>query len=125
MVLNILVIVSATLAALTKLIDVISSIKRIRTWEMERNPFGRILFKRFGIAGGCWITFGIQVLICALVAWDAIAFSGTIEKILVTVICCILTYGNVSTGLHNMWGYDLPFTKSMIRLYGWISAKIA
>jgi hypothetical protein len=124
MIVNVLVIISASLAALTKLIDVISSIKRIRTWEMERNPFGRVLFKRFGVAGGCWVTFGIQVLICALVAWDAVAFCGTAEKIVVIVFCYVLTYGNISTGLHNMWGYDLPFTKSMIRFYGWLSTKI-
>ena len=118
-----LVIVFACLAALTKLIDVFSTIKCVKTCAMERNPIGRALFRRFGIAGGCWFTFAVQVLICALVAWETVFYSGVAEKIFVIAICGVLTYFNVSTGFHNMMGYDLPFTKSMVRFYGWLAER--
>ena len=41
---DIIVIVFATLAAFTKLIDVFSTIKCVKTVNMERNPIGRVLF---------------------------------------------------------------------------------
>lgn len=118
---NVLVIAFATLAALTKLIDVFSTIKYVKTSDMERNPIGKLLFKRFGVAGGCWITFAVQVLVCALVAWEAVFYSGTAEKVAVAVVCGVLIYFNISTGFHNAIGFDLPFTKSMIRFYGWLA----
>ncbi len=120
---DILVIVFASLAALTKLIDVVSTIKHV-SCATESNPIGRVLFKRFGVAGGCWFTFALQVLVCALVAWDAIFNSGTVEKIGVVAFCCVLTYFNISTGLHNMRGNDLPLTRSIIRFYVWLGQKL-
>ncbi len=122
-IMNIIVIAFATLAAFTKLIDVFSTIKCVKTVNMERNPIGKMLFRRFGIAGGCWITFAAQVLICALVAWDAVFYSETAEKAVVAAVCALLTYFNFSTGFHNMKGYDLPFTKSVVRFYGWLAAR--
>lgn len=118
---DIIVIVFATLAAFTKLIDVFSTIKCVKTVNMERNPIGRVLFKRFGIVGGCWITFAVQVLICALVAWDSVFYSETAEKVAAVAFFGVITYFNISTGFHNMMGYDLPLTKSIIRFYGWLA----
>ena len=118
---NIIVIAFATLAALAKLVDVFSTIKCVKTVNMERNPIGRVLFKRFGIVGGCWITFAVQVLICALVASDSVFYSETAEKVAAVAFFGVITYFNISTGFHNMMGYDLPLTKSIIRFYGWIA----
>lgn len=118
---NIIVIAFATLAALAKLVDVLSTIKVVKTCDVERNPIGRAFFRRFGVTAGCWITFAIQVLICVLVGWEAVFYSGTIEKVVVIAIYGVLTYFNASTGFHNMMGYGLPFTKSMIRFYGWLA----
>ena len=120
---DILVIMFASLAALTKLIDVVSTIKRV-TCATEINPIGRILFRRFGVAGGCWMTFAFEVLVCAAVAWGAIFYSETAEKIAIIVVYGILTYFNVSTGLYNMKGYCIPFTKSIIRFYIWLGQKV-
>lgn len=117
------VIAFAALAALTKLIDVFSTIRCVKTIDTERNPIGKALFRRFGVAGGCWLTFAVQVLVCALVAWEAVLYSGTAEKAAVAAVCGLLTYLNVSTGFHNVKGYDLPLTKGMIRFYGWLATR--
>ena len=121
---NIIVIAFATLAALAKLVDVFSTIKCVKTVNMERNPIGKQLFKYFGVAGGCWITFAVQVLICTLVAWDAVFYSETAEKVAAVAFFGVITYFNISTGFHNMMGFDLPFTKSVIRFYGWLAARV-
>lgn len=120
-IMNIIVIAFATLAALTKLTDVFSTIKRVKTANMERNPIGKVFFKHFGVAGGCWITFAVQALICALVAWDSVFYSETAEKVATVAFFGVITYFNISTGFHNMMGYDLPLTKSIIRFYGWLA----
>lgn len=66
---GIVVIVMAAVASLTKLIDVVTTTRNAkrearfmganRAISLEMNPIGRAIFRRFGVVGGCWVTFAI------------------------------------------------------------------
>lgn len=127
---DIIVIVAATLAALTKIIDVVTTIKGVnhcanhmgmnRAINVERNPIGRFLFKRFGVIGGCWITFVIASVICAVVAWGVIVDGNFAYKIAAILLYGLLVYGNISTGIHNTTGRSTLLTRAILTLYNWI-----
>ena len=119
---DIAVIVMAALASLTKLIDVFSTILRVNV-HTERNPIGRVLFRRFGVKGGCWVTFVIWTAVCMGVAWPVAVNGDFIEKIGAIAIYVLLTYLNISTGLYNMKGIAIPLVPTFIRFYGWLGRK--
>ena len=120
---DIVVIVAAALASLTKLIDVFSTIARVSVYT-EMNPLGRSLFSRFGVKGGCWLTFAFWTLVCAVVAFGIVTCGCFVEKILAVILDCVLVYFNISTGLFNMKGYAIPLTKSMLKFYAWLGKKM-
>ncbi len=127
---DIVTIVAATLAALTKIIDNVTTIKKAKFFAkftengnvvyMEKNPIGRILFRKFGIAGGCWITFALVVIICTVVAWEAIVDGNFAYKVASIVIFGLLTYGHISAGIHNTTGRQTLIVRVTLKCYGWI-----
>ena len=73
------------LLLLTKLLDVASTLKRIRSLDDETNPFAHGLMRRFGVYGGVAVISGIYLAICGLYYallfvpfgnWRALAESG-------------------------------------------------
>ena len=120
---DIVVIVMAALASLTKLIDVISTILRVNVYT-ECNPIGVFLFKRLGVKGGCWATFSFWTIVCMVVAWPVVAYGDSVDKIVAIVIYSVLTYFCISTGLYNMKHISIPLTSSIIRFYRWLDTKM-
>lgn len=120
---GIVVIMMAEVASLTKLIDVVTTIRGVNV-HTEINPIGRFLFGRLGVKGGCWATFVFWTALCMGVAWP-IANNGDIfDRVGAIIIYSVLTYFNISTGLFNTKGIAIPFTRSIIRFYGWLGRKL-
>ena len=120
---DIVVIVMAALASLSKLIDVISTILRVNV-NTECNPIGVILFKRLGVKGGCWVTFAFWTIVCMGIAWLVVACGDAVDKIGAVVIYSVLTYFCISTGLYNMKHISIPLTSVLIRFYCWLDMKM-
>ena len=129
---DIVVIIMAAIASLTKLIDILSTIKFIKGRAMgerdaiplERNPLGRLLFRHFGVVGGCWVTFVIWTLVCMVSAWEVNYYGYFALKIGVIVFYGLLTYLNVWAGIYNMIGRTDPFTRIIIKFYSWLGRKM-
>ena len=120
---GIVVIVMAAVASLTKLIDVVSTILRVNV-HTEINPIGRFLFRHLGVKGGCWATFVFWTALCMGVAWPIADHGDVLERSGAIIVYGVLAYLNVSTGLFNMKGIAIPFTRSIIRFYGWLGRKL-
>lgn len=120
---GIVVIVMAAVASLTKLIDVVSTILRVNV-HTEINSIGRFLFRHLGVKGGCWATFVVWTAFCMGVAWPIADHGDIFDRVGAIIIYSVLTYLNVSTGLFNMKGIAIPFTRSIIRFYGWLGRKL-
>lgn len=131
---GIVVIVMAAVASLTKLIDVVTTTRNAkrqarfmganRAISLEMNPIGRAIFRRFGVVGGCWVTFAIWTLICMVSALEVLLYDIFILNIGVIAFYCLLTYLNVWTGIHNTTGRMEPITRSIGRFYGWLGHKL-
>ena len=131
---GIVVIVMAAIASLTKIIDVVTTIRGAkkqarfmgadRAISVETNPMGRVLFRRFGVVGGCWVTFAIWTLICMVSAWEVLQYDIFALSVGVIVFYCLLTYLNVWAGIHNTTGRTDPITQSIGRFYGWLGRKL-
>ena len=127
---DIIVTVMAVVASLTKLIDVVTTIKGAKkftrfmgmkaTISIEKNPIGRYLFRKFGVAAGNWITFAIVVIVCAGIAWDAIVDGTLAYKVVAIVVFGVLTYGHISAGIYNTTGRQTLIVKTALKIYGWI-----
>ena len=121
--LDIIIIISAAIASLTKIIDVITTIKYVGLAH-ESNPLGRRLFTRFGVKGGCWITFAVQALLVGVLAWETTLNGNLLEKISYVVVAALLTWGNISAGLLNAYHRTTPITRVMVPFYCWLSRKL-
>ncbi len=131
---GIVVIVMAAVASLTKIIDVVTTIRGAkkqarfmgtnRAISLETNPIGRFLFRRFGVVGGCWVTFVIWTLICMATALDVLLFDIFALNIGVIAFYCLLTYLNVWTGIHNTTGRTDPLTRTIIKYYSRLGHKL-
>ena len=120
---GIVVIVMAAIASLTKVIDVVTTILRVDV-HTEINPIGRVLFRRLGVKGGCWATFVFWTALCMGVAWPIANHGDVFDRVGAIIIYSVFTYLNVSTGLFNMKGIAIPFTRSIIKFYGWLGRKL-
>jgi len=120
-IIDIIAIASAAVAALTKILDVVSTIRHVPI-ACESNPIGRWLFRRFGVAGGCWATFAFWVLIIAVVTVVVILFGPLVEKIILIAFCLlVLLPFNISTWLLNAKGISTIYSRIGI----WINLKVA
>ena len=131
---GIVVIVMAAVASRTKLIDVVTTIRGVkrqagfiganRAISLESNPIGRIIFRRFGVVGGCWVTFVVWTLICMVSALEVVFYDIFALSIGVIAFYCLLTYLNVWTGIYNMTGRMDPLTRSIGKFYCWLGRKL-
>jgi len=131
---GIVVIVMAAVASLTKIIDMVTTIRNAkrqarlmganRAISLEKNPIGRVLFRRFGVVGGSWVAFAVWTLICMASAWEVLLYDIFALNIGVIAFYCLLTYLNVWAGIHNTTGRMDPITRSIGRFYGWLGRKL-
>lgn len=131
---DIVVIVMAVVASLTKIIDVVTTIRGVKKQarfmgadcaiSLESNPIGRVLFRRFGVVGGCWVTFAVWTLICMASAWEVLLYDIFALNIGVIAFYCLLTYLNVWTGIHNTTGRTDPLVRTIIKYYTLLGRKL-
>lgn len=111
-------VVTATLAALTKIIDVVTTIKYVGA-KAELNPIGRWLFKRLGCAAGCWLIFAFEAIVFAIAAWQAVVTESLANQIGFSIIFCLFIWGHISAGIFNTTGHATPIVRIMLKLYRW------
>lgn len=119
---DIFVIICAALAALTKIIDVVTTIKYVGV-HAEVNPIGRWLFNWVGCTAGCWLTFVFEVIVIGGVACGIVLNDSVVEKVLCMLICLFFAGTHISAGVYNTTHRSTPFIRMMIRFYRRLGSK--
>jgi hypothetical protein len=100
---NILIIFSAIILSITKVIDACSTFIKIKTPAQERNKFAKKIMLKIGMVNTlrCMTIFALLVIVLA--SYIAVLSTVNIEKIgfivianLISIITCGVIYTNVS-----------------------------
>ena len=120
---DILLIVAGAVAVLSKIVDCVSTIRCYRKAgnpgpnSLEQNPIGRLLFRRFGVTGGCWLVFAIVMVIVAAACAEVMVYDIFALKCAAIAILAVATWAHVSAGIYNMTGHATIIVKVMRALY--------
>lgn len=88
---NIIVIITALLAVLTKYLDCLTTSTRIRSVNFERNPLARKLMNLFGIQNTIWVIFVLEFVIIGAFITPVINSNSIYEKSSFIVIMIIIS----------------------------------
>lgn len=112
---NLLVYLVISLLIITKLMDVLSTIIRIKHPQIETNPLARNLMTKIGINITAWIVFGIVVLVVLLVG--RIALRGEVFfQIFFLAFGFVLSVIQLPVALNN-WTRRPNFISRMVLMY--------
>lgn len=127
LVLHILLVVFAVVAALTKIIDIVTTIRSYNRFkaigckdpvELEQNPIGRWLFRRLGVVGGGWFTFAVVTLVIGASCAEIILMDDAVVlKCGVLLFYLLLIWGHISAGIFNTSGRQTPIVRVIRFLY--------
>lgn len=124
----------------TKLLDVVSTLKRIRNVDDETNPLAHSLMRRFGVRGGVAVVMGVYLAICALsyvlllvplAKWRELVEMGEASGYYffayhVTMGMSLLLVSLVQAAVahHNWSGRSNRITRIVARLHAAITARL-
>lgn len=113
---RILLIFAGILVVLTKLFDVLSTLKRIRHYSGETNPFVNRMMRVFGIRVTVWFVFGLVVAIMIYTIWAS--FDTTLRfQIIYLVFCIFITVIQGAVAHSNWYGKLNPITNGVINIH--------
>jgi hypothetical protein len=98
--LDILLIIVAILLVSTKLMDVISTLKRITPTNPELNPLARWLMSKVGVRPAIWLVFALVVIIIGVATWIAFDVDGLFQIVfivggtVVSIVQAAVAYAN-------------------------------
>ena len=118
-IIDICVIVFLGLAGLSKLADVLTTLRYVSA-ETETNPIGQALMRRFGVRDTCWGVFILGWIVLFLVGAVSILWGNTFIKILVSAEGALLTAFHLSAGYYNMYHRQNIF----IRIGLWVNRQL-
>lgn len=110
-------LVVTILLILTKLLDVLSTLKRIRHYSNETNPFARKMMLHWGPRATVWIVFAIALLIICVAGGMAFLLRPVFQII-------YLFFGSAISGVQfavaaaNWTGRDNFVTSQVRKVYG-------
>ena len=112
---NLWVYLVISLLIITKLMDVLSTIKRIEHSQIETNPLARKMMTKIGIKTTAWIVFGIVVLVVLLMG--RIALEGEdFFQIFFLVFGLVLSVIQFAVA-HNNWTRRTNFITRLVLMY--------
>jgi|SRR3989304_2898198 len=112
------------LLSISKLLDILSTLARIRSVNSESNPLARNLMKRFGIKRTAWLIFMISLAIIMLTGITAIS-SNRFVQIGFILIGTIISIIQFSVAISNWSGKHNLVTRNFLKFHQFISQLIA
>ena len=119
-IIDICVVVFLSLAVLSKLADVLTTLRYVCA-DTESNPLGQWLMRRFGMQATCWGIFVIELIIAFMIGLISMLWDNTFIKIFVSVEGVILTAFHLSAGYYNMYRRQNVF----VRIGLWLNSQLA
>ena len=112
---NFLIFLVISLLIMTKLMDVLSTIIRIKHPQVETNPLARKMMIKIGIKTTAWIVFGIVVLIVLLMGGIALR-SDVGFQIFFLSFGIVLSVVQFAVA-HNNWTMQPNFITRLVMKY--------
>lgn len=112
---NLLVYLVISLLIITKLMDVLSTIIRIKHPQIETNPLARKMMKKIGIKTTAWIVFAIVVIIVLFMGGIALT-SNPGYQIFFVVFGFVLSVIQFAVA-HNNWTMRHNFITRLVLMY--------
>jgi hypothetical protein len=112
---NLLVYLAIFLLIITKLMDVISTIIRIKHPQIETNPLARKLMTKIGIKPTAWIVFAIVVILVLIMGGIALTseLSYQIFFLAFGLVVSIIQFAVA----HNNWTRRPNFITRLVLIY--------
>lgn len=95
-----IIVVVTVFLVVTKLMDVLSTLKRISPTNPELNPLARWLMNKVGMRPAIWLVFTLVVIIIGVATWIAFDVDGLFQIVfivggmLVSIIQAAVAYAN-------------------------------
>ena len=105
------------LLILTKLLDVLSTLRRIRFASNETNPFARKLMYQWGPQTTVWIVFGIALVIIGVAGFLAYLM-GPVFQIAFIVLGFFISVVQFAVAAANRSDKDNLITRQVRKFYG-------
>ena len=113
---NILIIVVVIALVLTKVYDVIATIKHVGA-RAETNPFAGPLMRRYGVARVSWGVFALVLVIALLAGYEGLSSESLVVKLCVVIFGGLVSFAQYSAGRFNSTGKGNFTTGFVLRLY--------
>jgi hypothetical protein len=115
----IVVYIVIVLLIVTKLLDVLSTIRRIRNASAETNPIARKMMYRFGTTKSIWMFFILALIIITITGFMAIRETLVFQILFVTVGIFISTI-QFAVAICNWTGVDNLVTKRIRKFHSFV-----
>lgn len=122
MIIKLLVYVVIALLVLTKLADVISTLKHIRQAGHESNPLARKMMLRLGTRQAIWLIFLVALVIIAIAGIAALSF-GVVFQVAFILLGLFVAVVQFAVAAANWTGRDNPVTRQVRKVH-WKLRKI-
>ena len=118
-----LIIFSGILVIITKLLDVLSTIKRIRHYSGESNPIASRLMRKFGIRITSWFIFGVVLTIMIYTMWASFDTPPGFQLTFV-FLCLIISAIQGAVAISNWSGTPNAVTKKVVLIHQKINSLL-
>ena len=123
MLITILVYFVIALLAATKLMDVLSTLARIRNTDAETNPFARGLMKRLGPGKTAWLFFILAMAIISVAGFAALR-DGWIMQIIFIALGLAVSAIQGAVALANWSGAENFITQQVRAFYATLGRQL-
>ncbi len=123
MVITILTYFVIAMLAATKLLDVLSTLARIRNTDAETNPFARGLMKRLGAGKTVWLVFILALGIISVAGFAALR-GGLIMQIAFIALGLAVSVIQGAVAFANWSGADNFITRQVRVFYATLGRRL-
>jgi hypothetical protein len=118
-----IILITAGCLIITKLADVISTLRHIRGTQHESNPFARRIMQRIGITPAVWLVFGLSLIIIGVATYVALA-SHWLIQIAFIILGVFVSCVQAAVAHTNATQRDNTITRTIrLMLYRWYGRK--
>jgi len=113
---NLAIYLVAALLVVTKLFDVVSTLKNIRHAGHEANPWARRLMQKLGIRTSVWLFFALAVAIIVLATGLALEY-GVIMQLAFILLGTAIAFVQGAVAWQNLTGRENFITSRVRRMF--------
>ena len=114
------VMIVVILLVISKLMDVLSTLSRIRSVNVESNPIARGLMQKMGIKTSVWLIFLVSLTIILIAGSIALSF-GILYQVFFVLMGLLVSIVQFSVAHSNWTGKGNLITRYLLRFHKFIN----